>query len=256
MNTQFWSGCLTDGVLYLKHEKELFARKQPIFKILASKGTQKNEIPDGTCPNESLACGKWSHLRLLGLPPILLWWTCTWWQLLYGSIEIIPTLGSDFCQTIYFYFWCLWNCVWKKSLWTALGSGQNEVDSTNLDSGQVEGGCRRALNTLPHSWSPSCRGPYPVQRSTFSTFSQRLFGICGNKYYSPSSSEGQGPIRQGCQSFSSENLFSSSRLFVLFSSSFSPSHSLSQPQLLAELPAGYWFSNRPPNHNQQWFEVK
>ena len=66
----------------------------------------------------------------------------------------------------------------KKSLLTDLGSGQNEVDSTNLDSGQVEGGCRRALNTLPHSWSPSCRGPYPVQRSTFSIFSQRLFGIC------------------------------------------------------------------------------
>ena len=66
----------------------------------------------------------------------------------------------------------------KKSLRTDLGSGQNEVDSTNLDSGQVEGGCRRALNTLPHSWSPSCRGPYPVQRSTFSIFSQRLFGIC------------------------------------------------------------------------------
>ena len=135
-------------------------------------------------------------------------------------------------------FTFLWNCVWKKSLCTALDSWQNEVDSTNLDSGQVEGGCRRALNTLPHSWSPSCRGPYPVQRSTFSIFSQRFFGICGNKYYSPSSSEGLGPIRRGCQSFSSENLFSSSRLFVLFSSSFSPSHSLPQSLLLAGLPTG------------------
>ena len=88
---------------------------------------------------------------------------------------------------------------------------------TNLDSGQDEGGCRSALKTLPHNWSPSCRGPYPVQSSTCNMFAKKNchnFGLQKrstsfnwklHSIFPPSSFEGQDPTLPSCQSFSSES---------------------------------------------------
>ena len=64
-------------------------------------------------------------------------------------------------------------CLWHVKI---IRHGAPCID---LDSGQEEGGCRSALKTLPHNWSPSCSGPYPVQSSTYNISAKNLSTILG-----------------------------------------------------------------------------